>query len=292
MDWFKFDPGAFYDGTLSLEPLEVCAYIRLVCLMYRHADGLVDDSTVLSGAVKMSPRQWSCVRRKLIENGKIYPTKNGRLMNERVLNELRKYEKNTRCSGAHEALLNKISGLEPLEEKRREPPLVPQGGQLELISVEDEIETGVTDADVASIWAVTPKEARLRTSREDIRRALVAAFRRGGPPSQVRIALEAYYGGARQIENGRQYAAGAHRIINNDRWKEHYVQALATQPTGPRDPLDTWRQRMREWTTNEWWPGDWGPKPGRIGCEVPAPVLRESGYEPAALAAVEERQAS
>lgn len=288
MDWFKFDPGAFYDGTLCLEPLEVTAYIRLVCLMYRHADGLVDDTTVLSGTVKMSARQWSCVRRKLIEKGKIYPTKNGRLMNERVLNELKKYAKTLRPPEAQQALLNKISGLERLEEKREDknPLKAPQGAQLELISVEDEVETGVTDADVAAIWAITPKQARLRTSHTDIKRALIAAFRRGGPPDQVRIALEAYYAADRQLENDRQYAAGAHRIINNDRWKEHFAQALAVRSAAAPDPLDAWRRRMRELVRNQWWDRDWGPKPGKDGCQTPPAVLVEFGHQPAPLAAV------
>lgn len=46
---------------------------------------------------------------------------------------------------------------------------------------------------------------------------------------------------------------------------------------------DPWRKRVREFAgPNQIWHGlDWGPKPGRQGCEAPAEIQREFGFEPA-----------
>jgi uncharacterized protein YdaU (DUF1376 family) len=46
-------------------------------------------------------------------------------------------------------------------------------------------------------------------------------------------------------------------------------------------PPDPWRFRMIQFTRNAYWNSlDWGPKPGREGCQVPAAVLREFDLEP------------
>ena len=189
-----------------------------------------------------------------------------------------------------------------LELEKKESPLPPKGAvQLELIA-SDEIAANQVEA-AFSIWNEMAARCDLPLAEDltDGRRKAIGKRLEGGGLERWRRAITAVEISPHcRGENDRHWKASLDFVAQVSSFQKLIEGVYGTGakhgraalPEREKDPLDIWRRRMREWTTNEWWPGDWGPKPGRIGCEVPAPVLRESGYEPAALAAVEERQAS
>jgi hypothetical protein len=131
----------------------------------------------------------------------------------------------------------------------------------------------LTEADVERVWMITPSKARARTSRADVRSALIAAARRGHRPDAVIAALGAYYASEAATKDGGQFAKGAHRMIEKDRWRDYEAAAAVRL-----EPVDPWIARVREFASNRHWNTvDWGPAPGKVACRAPLDVLAEYG---------------
>jgi hypothetical protein len=107
-----------------------------------------------------------------------------------------------------------------------------------------------------AIWAETPKVGRQRSGLKDLEKAVSAAVRRGSDPDQMLIACRAYY-----ASQDAEYAKGVHRLIEQDRWREH----LPDEPIITADDLAAatalWRQTGR-------WSRHLGPPPDQPGSRV------------------------
>lgn len=136
----------------------------------------------------------------------------------------------------------------------------------------------VRKADVEAIWTVTPRPGRERSSKADLERALRAALSRGREPHEVLAGVRAYYASEQATKNGGEFAKGVHRIIENDRWAS-FVSDAAAGTNGVDPEAQRWRGRVGEFSRNRWWEEtNWGPKPGKPGCEAPRAVLAEFGF--------------
>lgn len=162
---------------------------------------------------------------------------------------------------------DKRKAPKPPKETTPIPPL--KGGTFPKLNA-DQPEKPIS-AWVDEIWKITGILAKPRTSRRDIERALISAMRRDHDPAEVLAGLKAYYASPDATKDGGKYAKGAHRIIENDRW-----QSFEVFDESPPNTPDPWASRVREFRRNGYWNStDWGPKPGKPGCNAPSALLVE-----------------
>lgn len=130
------------------------------------------------------------------------------------------------------------------------------------------------------VWQVMTAAARRRTSRADIETGLKAAWKRGSDPELVVLGLEAYYRSPDATKDDGQYAKGAHRMIQNDRWKAFVDETKPPTPEQLSESMDAlWGQRVGEYVRSKYWNEyDWGPRPGKHSCEVPSQILEQHGF--------------
>jgi uncharacterized protein YdaU (DUF1376 family) len=138
-------------------------------------------------------------------------------------------------------------------------------------------------SEVGLAWAAASRKGRERSSRGDVERALKAAINRGHTAERVIAGLEAYFASPDATKDGGEYAKGAHRMIENDRWMA-YAPAAGARAEATIDAPSEVRQRawMGEFqaAANSWRP-ERGPEPGEPGCRVSPEIQREFGVEPA-----------
>lgn len=103
------------------------------------------------------------------------------------------------------------------------------------------------------IWSITPKTGRKRSSRPDLDRAVKAAMQRGAEPEAMVSACRAYFG-----ETEPEFAMGVHRLIQNDRWREHLPDPPTISPEDLAAATTLWRQTGR-------WSRHLGPPPDQPG---------------------------
>lgn len=133
-------------------------------------------------------------------------------------------------------------------------------------SVEPSVEpSGAREAstpDLAEqIWSLQPViGGKRRATRPDVRKALDAALKRKGNPSDILAALQAYYRLPDCRKDEGRYASGAAVMLNNDRWRDFLPQQRTTAPSGSVDPLIMARRMTRYRDTGVWEHG-WGEKP-------------------------------
>lgn len=128
----------------------------------------------------------------------------------------------------------------PAKEKKRKEkkPPNPQGDQIDLRPFSEALQITAAAGCLFSelidkIHQAQPVvDGRRRSARPDIERALRSAVQRGGAPSDIWAAVQAYYRLPASTKDGGQYAQGAVVVLNRDRWREY----LPTQPNGPREP--------------------------------------------------------
>lgn len=124
----------------------------------------------------------------------------------------------------------------------------------------------VSNADVDAVWAITPRQARERSSRKDVEVAIEAAKRRGHDVSSVIAGLRAAYAsGSYQGDK----AKGVHRLIQNDRW----ASFVETAPAATAWDDARWQSALGLYADEGWWPDTMGPKPGQPGCRVPSHLI-------------------
>lgn len=174
-----------------------------------------------------------------------------------------------------------LTSFEPSPSNRQKsPPIPPRGLDRDL----SEIKT-LTEA----IWEATPIVGRRRSSRNACNRAVGAALRRGGAPDQILTGVLGYYASADATKDDAKFAAGVHRIIENDRWKEflpeenpHGLHCRILNP-GPRQQRG-WARDWKERGSYGWLEHERGPPPGRHGCQIAPEILAEFGIAASRLA--------
>jgi hypothetical protein len=141
------------------------------------------------------------------------------------------------------------------------------------------------------IRAETPDRSRKRSSVDQVARALKRAVADGADPEHVRAALRAYYADADNARDDGRYAAGPHRMIQGDLWRDWTPDSLfdadgEPRPAGRAAASDSapvppgfiehvWRTRLERWLQFRAWPDGCGSRPGFPGCEAPASILAE-----------------
>lgn len=126
------------------------------------------------------------------------------------------------------------------------------------------------EAVLERIWSEAPSKARERSSKADVRKALIGALGRGGDFEQISRALGAYWRSEDASKDGGAYAKGIHRMIEGDRWKDWASGPQATARTG----VD-WPERVRIWRATGQWLLQWGAEPGDPQCQCPPDLLEE-----------------
>lgn len=130
---------------------------------------------------------------------------------------------------------------------------------------------------VGEIWAASPKPGRERSGRRDLERALQAAVRRGSDPAMILAGVEGYYASPDATKNQGEFAKGVHVVVSSGRW-EAFLPDVETPAVA--DDADPWPKRLKGWRLNGYWHSDWGPKPGKPGCQAPEEALMTAGYIP------------
>jgi len=70
------------------------------------------------------------------------------------------------------------------------------------------------------IWSLQPSiDGKRRQTRPDVKRALSSAIR-SAKPEDIERACSAYYALPASLKDGGQFAMGAARLLQNDRWRE------------------------------------------------------------------------
>jgi hypothetical protein len=123
------------------------------------------------------------------------------------------------------------------------------------------------------IWKLAPKDSRHRSSLSDLTLALEAALKRNHDLDAVMAGVAGYFATeAARKENGK-FAKGVHRVVQRDRWKDHLPNPI--EAASPAQPVgDKWKSRLESLRASRFWNStDWGPRPGKPGCLVPADLL-------------------
>lgn len=279
--------------TTHLDAVGHGAYLLLIMAMWRAGGKLPRDEAKLARIAQCSPDQWATVRDDVMA---FFKVSGGTIKHSRVAKEIAKYDavidgakSGGKASASKRASKNNDNApnerCENVEPKSNQPepeteievktPIAPKG------TGDDEAKRIVLrQADVEAVWAITPPRARQRTSKADVLKAMQGAARRGHQPAEVIAGLRAYYASIEATKDGGEYAKGAHRMIEKDRWQGFAetstpLEALAATPESPND---IWRRRVDRYLHgSQFWDSDWEGRPGRPGCIVPAEILREFG---------------
>lgn len=282
--------GSYHKHTAHLSHArEHGAYLLLIGALWNNDGRLPADDATLAGYAKLTAKEWDAIKPKLMP---LFRVVRGKLTQPRVTEDLAKYESTSgkrklagktggkasaeKRSENRQAIASDLP-TKPEPESKKETPVVPRGDG-------DPKPEGITvrKADVDAVWEITPRIGRERSSRKDVERALVAAARRGKAPDRVRAGLVGYYTSEQATKDGGQFAKGCHRMIENDRWEEFSpdddpppLLAIAVLPSAEL----TWARRLAEYGKNQFWNRlDWGPPPGRPGCQAPADLLEALGF--------------
>lgn len=129
----------------------------------------------------------------------------------------------------------------PAKEKKRKEkkPPNPQGDQIDLRPFSEALQITAAAGCLFSelidkIHQAQPVvDGRRRSARPDIERALRSAVQRGGAPSDIWAAVQAYYRLPASTKDGGQYAQGAVVVLNRDRWREYLPSQAAAEKSDP-----------------------------------------------------------
>src|SRR5262245_58200962 len=87
--WYKRDPRAALAGMMELTLEERGAYNTVLDLIYTHDGAIEDNAPVIAGWLRVDPRIWRRLRKRLLSTGKIY-IHAGCIRNERADEEVAK----------------------------------------------------------------------------------------------------------------------------------------------------------------------------------------------------------
>lgn len=177
------------------------------------------------------------------------------------------------------------------------PPLPPEGAQA--LALEAEQPAKPDDVQVAfDEWNALAQRIGLPAARalsDDRRRAIQARLKVGGlalwREALKAVEASAFLRGQRPGSGGQPFKADLafvcqaksfSRLIDGGYGQDAREEAPTRRPGPPASP---WPSRIKEWRVNAHWNRlDWGPPPGKPGCEVPPEILMAHGYVPTPLA--------
>lgn len=248
--------GSYHKHTAHLSHArEHGAYLLLIGALWNNEGRLPADDATLAGYAKLSPKEWEAIKPKLI-NGTMLKIVRGKLIQPRVTEDLAKYRDTSgkrkmagkaggNASAGKQALNREANagGLptkpEPEPEPKKERAPSPQGGEIDLkrfskaLLVTADAGCGF-DLMVDRIHKAQPiVEGKRRSTGPDVQRALGGALKRGGMPSAIWSAVQAYYALPASTKDGGQFAHGAAVVLNKDRWKEFLAPAEGPAASAP-----------------------------------------------------------
>lgn len=152
------------------------------------------------------------------------------------------------------------------------------------------------DVAVGLIWDRASSRGRERSSRADIRTALVSCLKRGHPMELILRGMGAYFASPDATKDNGDFQAGPHVKLHKDRWQSFLADMPAAPAVGapvavPRPASDIGTDEAPGPALQRAWMGQWklsggwdvsvrGPAPGRPGCRVSDAIQREHGAEP------------
>lgn len=227
------------------------AYLLLLMTMWRSDGRLPNDDKKLARIAGTTPSRWSKIAPEVME---FFDIDGAEITNARLSKELEKaQEKSIKravsgIKGAKaKALKNKetdqanASGLlKHSSEPEPDIPPSPQGGPVDLKAFSKALfiaaEAGCQFADLVDrIHKAQPiVDGKRRSALADVERALTGALKRGGMPSAIWSAVQAFYALPASTKDGGQFANGAAVVLNKDRWREYLPAAAST--AGPTVP--------------------------------------------------------
>ncbi|MEH6697217.1 MAG: DUF1376 domain-containing protein [Brevundimonas sp.] len=238
--------GSYHKHTAHLSHArEHGAYLLLIGALWNNDGRLPADDDILAGYAKLTPKEWQAIKPKLMP---MFRVVRGKLTQPRVTEDLTKYKSTSgkrkvagKAGGeasAGKKALNRpanASGLptkpEPEPDKERTPS--PQRGEIDLkrfskaLMIAADAGCGF-DLMVDRIHKAQPVvEGKRRSTMPDVNRALSGALKRGGMPSDIWAAVQAYYALPANTKDGGQFASGAAVVLNKDRWREFLFPACA-----------------------------------------------------------------
>ena len=247
--------GSYHKHTAHLSHArEHGAYLLLIGALWNNEGRLPADDDTLAGYAKLTVKEWLAIKPKLLP---LFRVVRGKLTQGRVTEDLAKY-RDISCkrkeagkaggnvSNGNQALNQEANAArlptkpEPKTKKERTPS--PQGGEVDLkrfskaLLVSADAGCGF-DLMVDRIHKAQPVvEGKRRSTAPDVQRALGGALKRGGMPSAIWSAVQAYYALPASTKDGGQFAHGAAVVLNKDRWTEFLAPAAEAghgNSTGP-----------------------------------------------------------
>lgn len=276
MAWSKFS----WDAWENDPGLALCSmgaqgfWMRLLCIAAK-ADGhvLVGDHIPTTAELAMLVRapeadvaQWL---RELEAKGVFSRTAKGTIYSRRMVRNF-KNRQNGKLGGNPDLLISQ-ENLFPVNAETETESETETETETE---TESEREPDGSD-EFETAWKAFPQTGRGRSGREQARKAWNVAARKAGGGGHLQRCVEAYADSEDARREGGKYVPGFHRWLRNGLW-EHW------KPDGPElrseilaFPADPWRFRCQTFLKNDSWYEDWGPRPGREGCECPPELLAE-----------------
>lgn len=220
------------------------AYLLLLMTMWRSDGRLPNDDKKLARITGTTPSRWAKIAPEVME---FFTIDGAEITNPRLSKELEKaQEKSIKravsgIKGARaKALKNKATDqanasglLKHSSEPEPDIPPSPQGGPVDLKAFSKALliaaDAGLRFPDlVERIHKAQPVvDGKRRSALADVERALSGALKRGGMPSAIWSAIQAFYALPASTKDGGQFANGAAVVLNKDRWREYLPTAGA-----------------------------------------------------------------
>ncbi len=228
------------------------AYMLLLMTMWRSDGVLSDDPAKLARIAGLTVARWKKISDDIMA---FFTPCEGGITQARLVAELtiaeeksEKRSKAGKAGGRAKALKDKkltvanakrLPQHSPEPEPDKEIPPTPQGGSVDLkrfakalsIAADAGCDFGLMVERVHKAQPVV--EGKRRSTAPDVERALAGALRRGGLPSEIWAAVQAYYALPANTKDGGQFASGSAVVLNKDRWREFLTPASQAASTAP-----------------------------------------------------------
>jgi len=231
------------------------AYLLLIGALWDAGGKLPADDETLADHALLTPKEWAGMKARIMP---FFKVSRGMLTQTRVTEELAKFRdtsgkrkmagKAGGSASAGKLALNPEANAKQMptqSESKKERTPSPQGGEVDLkrfskaLAVTADAGCGF-DLMVDRIHKAQPVvEGKRRSTAPDVQRALGGALKRGGSPSAIWSAVQAYYALPASTKDGGQFAHGAAVVLNKDRWKEFLAPAAEAGHGNSAGPAPT-----------------------------------------------------
>ena len=256
------------------------AYLKLLMCLWRAEGELPNDRLKIARMVGLTPARWDKIAPEVMA---FFHSNLAYFWSPRLNAELQK---------ADEYLAQKRAASESAHEakrlKKQETGL--PGGVPTTVTVttkdlfQDSLpsDTSMSPAEACeAIWSEAPVQARKRSGKGPLLKALVAAKARRKNLAAIRQAVGAYYLDPEKSKEDYRWARGVHRVVQDDYW-ESWAQAEGVEHIDVDLQRRNWRSQMRSWLAKDYpWNRDArGPAPDEPGCRIPLEIMAEFNYAP------------